>query len=53
MAKRKANSQTANLTPNHKKSRINLIELVAVGHATYRWKALDKSYNFALDCIAI
>jgi hypothetical protein len=21
--------------------------------ATYRWKALDKSYNFALDCIVI
>jgi len=23
------------------------------GCVTYRWKALDKSYNFALDCIAI
>jgi len=23
------------------------------GRATYRWKALDESYNFALDCIAI
>jgi hypothetical protein len=23
------------------------------GHATYRWKALDESYNFALDCIVI
>jgi len=23
------------------------------GHVTYRWKALDKSYNFALDCISI
>jgi len=22
-------------------------------HATYRWKALDESYNFALDCITI
>ncbi len=21
--------------------------------ATYRWKALDEGYNFALDCIAI
>jgi len=23
------------------------------GRATYRWKALDENYNFALDCIAI
>jgi len=23
------------------------------GRVTYRWKALDQSYNFALDCIAI
>jgi len=23
------------------------------GRATYRWKALDESYNFALDCIEI
>jgi hypothetical protein len=23
------------------------------GRATYRWKDLDKNYNFALDCIAI
>jgi hypothetical protein len=23
------------------------------GRATYRWKALDKSYNFALDCTLI
>jgi hypothetical protein len=23
------------------------------GRAIYRWKALDKSYNFVLDCIAI
>jgi hypothetical protein len=23
------------------------------GRATYRWKALNESYNFALDCIAI
>jgi len=23
------------------------------GCATYRWKALDESYNFAVDCIAI
>jgi len=24
-----------------------------MGRTTYRWKALDESYNFALDCIAI
>jgi hypothetical protein len=23
------------------------------GHVTYRWKALNESYNFALECIAI
>jgi hypothetical protein len=27
--------------------------LVARGRATYRWKSLDKSYNFASDCISI
>jgi len=27
--------------------------LVFSGRATYRWKALDESYNFALDYIAI
>jgi hypothetical protein len=27
--------------------------LVVKGRATYRWKALDESYNFALDRISI
>jgi hypothetical protein len=40
MGKRKVGSQTPNL-------------LIDRGRATYRWKALDESYNFALDCISI
>jgi len=27
--------------------------LGCIGRATYRWKSLDKSYNFALNCILI
>jgi hypothetical protein len=56
MAKRKAGSQTVSL--REKDSRP-----VKVGNrpyllgcrrrATYRWKALDEGYNFALDLIAI
>jgi len=53
MAKRRAGSQIANLTPDHKKPRIDPIYLASGGRATYRWKALDKSYNFALDLITI
>jgi len=53
MAKRRAESQTAGLILNHKKSGIDPIYLVAGGRATYRWKDFDKSYNFASDRIAI
>jgi len=53
MAKRRAGSQTANLIPDHKKSGIDPIYLAAGGHATYRWKALDESYNFVLDRTSI
>jgi len=53
MAKRRARSQTASLTPDHKKSGIDSIYLVAGGHATYCWKTLDESYNFALDRTSI
>jgi hypothetical protein len=53
MAKRRAGSQIANLTLDHKKSRINLIYLVAGGHATYCYKALNESYNFVVDHIMI
>jgi hypothetical protein len=53
MARRRVRSQIANLTPDHKKSWIDPIYLAAGGRATYRWKALDKIYNFASDRIAI
>jgi len=53
MAKRRVGSRTTNLTPDHKKSGIDPIYLATGGRATYRWKALDESYNFALDHIAI
>jgi hypothetical protein len=38
---------------DHKKLGIDLIYLSTEGRATYRWKALDESYNFALDYISI
>jgi hypothetical protein len=53
MAKRRTGSQSANLTPDHKKSRIDPIHLFSGGRATYRWKALDERYNFSLDRISI
>jgi hypothetical protein len=37
--------------PQKVRNRPNLLS--CRGRATYRWKVLDKSYNFALDCIAI
>jgi hypothetical protein len=53
MAKRKAESQTANLTLDQKKleNRPNLFGYR--GHVTYHWKDLNESYNFALDYIMI
>jgi hypothetical protein len=53
MAKRRAKSQTASLTPDHKKLGIDPIYLAAGGRVTYHWKAFDESYNFASNCIAI
>jgi len=53
MARRRAGSRTASLTPDHKKSKIDPIYLAIGGRATYRWKALNETYNFALDRIVI
>jgi hypothetical protein len=44
MAKRKYGSQIGGLTPDF---------LACKQHATYRWKALNEGYNFALELIAI
>jgi hypothetical protein len=52
MAKRRTGSRTASLTPDHKKPGIDPIYL-ASGGVPHRWKALDESYNFASDHIAI
>jgi hypothetical protein len=48
MAKKKARSQTANLTFNHQKLGIALISL-CVKH----WKALDEGYTFVSNLISI
>jgi hypothetical protein len=53
MAKRRAVSRTANLTPDHKRVGNRPLPDVRFGSATRRWKAFNESYNFALDCIAI
>jgi hypothetical protein len=53
MAKRKAESQTTSLTLDHKKLGIDSISLASGGMPQYHWKALNESYNFALDRIAI
>jgi hypothetical protein len=53
MAKRKVGNQIANLTPNQKKVGNQPDLLVYRWRATYRWKALDESYNFALDRTSI
>jgi hypothetical protein len=53
MAKRRAESQIASLTLDQKKVGNRLDLLGCRGHATYLWKALDESYNFALDRITI
>jgi hypothetical protein len=52
MAKRKARSQTDNLTPNHKMLGIDMTSMRR-WRAAHRWKAFDESYNFALDLIPI
>ncbi len=56
MGKRKAGSQTASLRekdsqPLKVKNRPDLLSCRQ--RATYRWKAFDEGYNFALDRIAI
>jgi len=48
MAKRRADSQIGN---EKVKNRPDLLSYRQ--RATYRWKALDESYNFALDCTLI
>jgi hypothetical protein len=53
MSKRRAGSRTANLTPDHKKVGNRPLPNVRFGSATWCWKALDESYNFASDRIAI
>jgi hypothetical protein len=51
MAKRRAGSQTASLTPDEKKSRIDPKYLST--NDVPIWKALDESYNFASDRASI
>jgi hypothetical protein len=53
MAKRRAGSRIASLTPDHKKSGIDPIYLATGGRATYCWKAVNESYKFASDRIVI
>jgi hypothetical protein len=53
MAKRRAGSQIVSLTPDQKKVGNQPDLLVYRQRATYRWKALNKSYNFALDRTSI
>jgi hypothetical protein len=52
MVERRARNQTGNLTPDHKKSRINHPS-VCRWSATHRWKSLEESYKFSLDLIPI
>jgi hypothetical protein len=52
MAKRRARSQTANLIPNQKKSRIDPIYLDEKG-VRHTVKKLNESYNFVLNRISI
>jgi hypothetical protein len=50
----KTGSQIANLTPDQKKLGIDPIYFAGCRRrATYRWKDLDESYNFASDRVAI
>jgi hypothetical protein len=56
MGKRKAGSQTASLREKDSRPKKvgNRPDLLSCRkRATYRWKALDEGYNFALDRIAI
>jgi len=53
MAKRKVENQIANLTPDQKKSGTNPDLLSCRQCTTYYWKALNESYNFALDYTSI
>jgi hypothetical protein len=52
MAKRRAGSQIANLTPDQKKSGIDPIYLAA-GDVRHTVGKLLTRYNFALDCTSI
>jgi hypothetical protein len=53
MAKRRVGSQIANLIPDQKKIENRPDLLGRRWRATYSWKNLDESYNFALDRISI
>jgi hypothetical protein len=53
MAKKKAESQTSNLTPDHQKSGNWPDPEACRWIATCRWKDLDESYKFALNIIPI
>jgi len=53
MAKRKSRSRIGSLTPNHYKVENRFDFFVCMWRATYRWKALDEGYNFALNLILI
>jgi len=49
MAKRRAGSQIASLTPDQKKIKNRPDLLSFRQHVTYHWKDLDENHNFALD----
>jgi hypothetical protein len=49
MAKRKARSQIAKFDSQPLKVKNHLDLLVCGWRATYRWKAVNKGYNFVLD----
>jgi len=53
VSKRRAGSQTTNLTPDQKKVGNQPDLLVCRWRATYHWKVLDKGYNFTWDYISI
>jgi hypothetical protein len=49
MGKRRAGSQTGSLTPDHKKSGIDLLLTSRFESAIRRWKDLGEGYKFGLD----
>jgi hypothetical protein len=53
MTQKKVGNQIDNLTPDHLKVGNWPDFLACRWHATYRWKAFDKGYNFSSDLITI